>query len=97
MMLPQGVRRTGSHVLSPVTIVVAFAFAGFERSIRCTAGFDDSSSQTYRNCGLSSLGQKAIWSAEKCVAVETTETCSDCAKVTASALFAPVKGPSALC
>ncbi len=74
MIVPHGVRRTGSHDERPVTIVVAFDAAGFDRSTRCTAGFEVSSSQTNKYFGLSSSGQSAIWSAADATELETSET-----------------------
>src|ERR1700752_3793485 len=46
MIVPHGVRRTGSHELKPVMMVVALLAGGPERSTRWTAGFDVSSSHT---------------------------------------------------
>src|SRR3954468_20937329 len=51
MIVPHGVRRTGSHDERPVTIVVALLFAGLDKSTPCTAGIDVSSSHTNRNLG----------------------------------------------
>src|SRR5216110_2879795 len=73
-IVPHGVRRTGSQEARPVTIVVALLPAGFERSTRCTAGTEVSSSQTNRNVGLSSSGHSAIWSAADATLLDTSET-----------------------
>src|SRR5262245_47697352 len=48
MMVPHGVRLTGSHDDRPVMIVVALDSGGPNRSTRWTAGFVVSSSQTKR-------------------------------------------------
>src|SRR4051812_39504282 len=95
MMVPHGVRLTGSHDERPVTIVVAFDAAGFDRSTRCTAGFEVSSSQTNKYFGLSSSGQSAIWSAADATELETSETCRPWATTIACRLSAPSYGPIA--
>ena len=61
--------------MRPVTIVVALLLAGFERSTRCTAGVEVSSSHTNRNLGLSSSGHIAIWSAADATLLDTSDTC----------------------
>jgi hypothetical protein len=48
MIVPHGVRLTGSQDTRPVTMVVAFDPAGLDKSTRWTAGFVVSSSQTKR-------------------------------------------------
>ena len=63
MMVPHGVRRTGSQELRPVTIVVAFAFGGPGQIDALHGRRVVSSSHTNRWVGWSSSGQSAIWSA----------------------------------
>src|SRR4051794_16062133 len=95
MMVPHGVRLTGSHDERPVTIVVAFDAGGCDRSTRCTAGFDVSSSHTNKYFGFSSSGQSAIWSAADATELETSDTFRPCATAIASRLSAPSYGPIA--
>src|SRR5689334_11604764 len=96
MSVPHGVRRTGSQELRPVTIVVAFELGGSDRSTRCTAGFDVSSSQTNRYFGLSASDQSAIWSAADAIEPDTSETVSPGATWIACRLSTPPYGPATL-
>src|SRR5262245_47380087 len=74
MIVPHGVRRTGSQEIKPVTTVVVLLPTGLDRSIRCTAGTEVSSSHTNKNFGLSSSGQSAIWSAADATVFDTSDT-----------------------
>src|SRR4051812_42518353 len=96
MMVPHGVRRTGSHEDRPVTMVVALEPGGWDRSTRWTEGVEVSSSQTNRCVGFSSLGQNAIWSADDATELDTRDTSKPGATTMAWRLSGPSYGPSAL-
>jgi len=101
MIVPQGVRRTGSVLFSPVRTVRALESGLPFSSTTCNEGlvpsaFRPDSTAMNRCVGFSSFGQNAIMSLSAWVALETTDTFNPLATSTERALLAAVQGPAEL-